>query len=263
MAKSALPATWDVPAEFRQRLGDKAGRQRAMLADGHLLLVLHRPPKKDDPNREGRYFWRKPDGAWQSSDLGGGAQSLTRHLTEFSEIVDRYDHQEDASQAITDLYRVLDGMTPIHRAVRNLHAALQEAREDIPADRDLLNARDRAYDLERAADLLLTDVRNSLQFATARKAEEQAAAAHQMAISSHRLNMLVAFFFPIATLTAIFGTNLAHPLEKYLPPPYAFFAVIATGLILGLLLATNLITLSRLQARGPVTPTSADPPRRN
>ena len=132
-----------------------------------------------------------------------------------------------------------------YRAIRNLHAALQDAREKIPGDRDLIKARDRAYDLERTSDLLISDVRNALQYATARKAEEQAAASHQMAVSAHRLNMLAAFFFPIATLTAIFGTNLSHPLEKVLPPPQAFFAVIATGALLGLLLASYLIKASR------------------
>ncbi len=36
MAKvSLLPASWDLPATFRQRLGDTAGKQRLMQADGH------------------------------------------------------------------------------------------------------------------------------------------------------------------------------------------------------------------------------------
>src|SRR6185369_4520000 len=233
--KSVLPATWDLPAEFRQRVGEKAGRQRAMEAEGNLLLVLHRAPRGNDNERSGRFLWRKPDGAWQSSDLGSGAAVLTRHLTEYAELVDEFGHAEDEAIAIAEYYNVLDGMTPVQRAIRNLHAALQDAREKIPDDRDLINARDRAYDLERSADLLISDVRNALQFATARKAEEQAVASHQMAVSAHRLNMLAAFFFPIAALTAIFGTNLSHPLEQYLPPPYAFFAVIGCGATLGLL----------------------------
>jgi len=245
--KSVLPATWDLPAEFRQRVGEKAGRQRVMAADGHLLLILHRPPKKDDSDRAGRFIWRKPDGAWQASDLGSGSQVLSRHLTEFADVIERYDQQEDDAAGIADYYSVLEGMAPVHRAVRNLHAALQEAREKNPTDRDLINARDRAYDLERTADLLVTDVRNALEFATARKAEEQATASHQMATSAHRLNMFVAFFFPIAALTAIFGTNLSHPLEKYLPPPYAFFTVIGAGLILGIILAGYLFSASRVQ----------------
>ena len=62
--KSVLPPSWEVPAQFRERLGERVGRQRAMMADGHLLLVLHRPPKKDEVERFPRLFWRKPDGTW-------------------------------------------------------------------------------------------------------------------------------------------------------------------------------------------------------
>jgi hypothetical protein len=46
------------------------------------------------------------------------------------------------------------------------------------------------------------------------------------------LNVLVAFFFPIATLTAIFGVNLRTGLEE-VAPPFLFLAVIALGLVFG------------------------------
>ena len=249
--KSVLPAMWDLPADFRQRVGEKSGRQRAMVSDGHLLLVLHRPPRGNDNERIGRFLWRKPDGSWQASDLGCGAAVLMRHLGEYSEVVDQFDHAEDEAITIADYYKVLDGLTPVHRAVRNLHAALQDARNKIPGDRDLINARDRAYDLERTAELLTTDVRNAIQFATARRAEEQATASHQMALSAHRINMLAAFFFPIAALTSIFGTNLSHPLERLLPPPLAFFTVIGTGVLLGVALSGYLVKVSRRQQQPP------------
>jgi Mg2+ and Co2+ transporter CorA len=171
--------------------------------------------------------------------------ALARHLGEYADLIDRYDRQEDEAASVSEYFAVLEGMSPLSRTIRNLHAALQDAREKMPDDRDLINARDRAYELERSADLLLADVRNALEFAVAKKAEEQAATSHQMAVSSHRLNMLVAFFFPIATLTAVFGANLSHPLEQYLPPPYAFFAVLAAGLMLGCGLAGYLLSLSQ------------------
>lgn len=251
--KSVLPATWDLPADFRQRVGEKSGRQRVMVADGHLLLILHRPPKPDDSERTGRFIWRKPDGTWQASDLGSGPQVLTRHLTEFGELIDRFDGQEERATTTVEYYNVLEGISPVHRTVRNLHATLQDARERLATDRDLINARDRAYELERTAELLVNDVRNALQFTTARKAEEQAAASHQLAVSAHRLNMLAAFFFPIASLTAIFGTNLSHPLEQYLPPPYAFFTIIGAGVLLGLVLAGYLVGVSRNSDTGRTT----------
>jgi hypothetical protein len=238
--KSALPASWDLPAEFRERVGEKVGRQRAMIADGHLLLVLHRVPTSDESERRGRFLWRKPEGQWQSSDFGPGAGALGKHLTEYSEVIEEFDEQERQAGSVAAYQSVLEGMAPIYRTVRNLHAALQDARQSMPDDRDLINARDRAYELERSAELLVGEVRNSIQFSIARKAEEQADTAHQMAVSAHRLNLLAAFFFPIAALTAIFGTNLTHPLEQYVPPPYAFFLVIGAGFVLGLLLAGQL-----------------------
>ena len=43
MVSSILPTAWDIPQTIRRRLGNRVGRQRAMSADGHLLLVMHAP----------------------------------------------------------------------------------------------------------------------------------------------------------------------------------------------------------------------------
>lgn len=247
--KSPLPAAWELPTEIRARIGEKTGRQRAMLAEGHLLLVVHRLPRKNETDRAGRFLWRKPDGAWLSSDLGPGAGALAKHLGEYADVVERYDHLQDKAGGLDDYQAIIEGLAPIHRTIRNLHAALQDAREKAPEDRDLINARDRAYELERAAELLVGDARNDIEFLAARRSEEQAAAAHRMAVSAHRLNLLAAFFFPIAALTAIFGTNLSHPLEEYVRPPWAFFGVIGAGLFLGVALAVYLL-MSSLPASG-------------
>jgi hypothetical protein len=242
--KSPLPAAWELPSEIRARVGEKTGKQRAMVADGHLLLVVHRLPRKNETDRAGRFLWRKPDGTWLSSDAGPGAGALDKHLREYADVVERYDHLQDEASGLDDYQAIIEGLAPIHRTIRNLHAALQDAREKVKGDRDLINARDRAYELERAAELLVGDARNDIQYLTAQRAEEQAEAAHRIAVSGHRLNLLAAFFFPIAALTAIFGTNLSHPLEKYVPPPFAFLGVIGSGLVLGGLLAVYLLTAS-------------------
>ena len=87
-----------------------------------------------------------------------------------------------------------------------------------------------------------SDTKNSLDFVIAQRTEEQAAASHQMAASSHRLNVLVAFFFPIATLSAIFGVNMYFGFEEdransIIP----FVAMLALGLVAGFVLK-SLIT---------------------
>ncbi|MBC8872066.1 MAG: hypothetical protein H8E44_21760 [Planctomycetes bacterium] len=233
--KSLLPHVWDVPEVFRKRLGSKAGRQRTMMADGHLLLVLHQPPEPDEVERRGRFIWRQPDGTWTSNDLGSGPSVMNRHLDQFAEVIHKYDEMEENATSADDYFAVLEAVAPIHRSTRHLHQVLQEARQAFPDVREIINFRDRAYEIERTAELLYSETKNALDFAVAKQAEEQAKASHRMAVSAHRLNVLAAFFFPLATLSAIFGVNLLHGFED-LPPPVPFLMMLGAGLLSGILL---------------------------
>ena len=88
-AESLIPTHWSVPSNLRNRLGMKAGRQRAMVHEGHLLLVLHKLPSHDGFDRIGRFFWREPDGTWHAKGSEEtGLQPLRRHVLEFEEGVD-------------------------------------------------------------------------------------------------------------------------------------------------------------------------------
>ena len=240
VAGSFVPADWDLPNSIRERLGDTAGRQRAMAAEGHLLLILHRPPTADETERHGRLFWRKPDGNWSSSESGDGTAALVRHLTEFADLIERYDRQEASAEHVGEYRTLLEAMAPLQRTARNQHVAIQEARNMAPQDHDLINARDQAYAIERNAELLYQEIQNSIDLIAARQSEEQAEVAHQMEVASHRLNMLVAFFFPVATLATVFGIGAPkHGLED-VPAPWGFLAIVAVGLILGAILALAL-----------------------
>jgi hypothetical protein len=235
-----IPHDWQVPGVFVKRLGDAAGRQRAMAADGHLLLVLHEPPSAGVPQRGARLFWRDPAGAWRSRPLGDGAHALKRHLAEFADRVDALEKQWQTAAAAEDYYGVLRAIAPLHRTARHLHAVLQEARELVPEDRDLINLRDQAGEIERALELLHGDARNGLDFRVAHQAEQQAERAYDMAVSAHRLNLLAATFFPVATLStiysAIFGMILAHG-EQPWSTPALFWCLLALGMVCGFVLA--------------------------
>lgn len=226
---------WNVPEVFRNRLGAKVGRQRPMVADDHLLLVLHAPPKPDENERVGRFFWRAPDGLWSSNALGGGPAALNQHLDEYYSIIQHLDEQEEKAASADEYFEIIEAVAPICRATRNLHQVLQETRSLCPDIREVIDVRDRAYELERTAELLYNGTKDGLEFAIAKRAEEQARSSQQMAWSAHRLNSLAAFFFPIATLTAVFGVNLPHGYEDS-KPPYAFLIVIVVGLALGAML---------------------------
>ncbi len=234
-ARSILPPGWDVPQEFRDRLGSKVGRQRAMFADDHLLLVLHAPPAPDQDERQGRFFWRKPDGTWISDQLGTGPDAVTKHLDEYAGRIDALDRQDEKATQSHEHFAILEALAPLHRAARNMHTVLQDARKQCPGAREIIDLRDRAYEIERNAELLTTDSKNALDFLMARQAEAQAEAGNRMAVAAHRLNLLAAFFFPLATLCAIFGMEVRHGLE-YLPAPYLFIGVILVGLLFGAVL---------------------------
>lgn len=236
MPRSALlPAKWEVPQRFRDRLGDDVGRQRAMVAEGHLLLVLHALPEPEQDERVGRLFWRSPDGTWRASGGGGGAGTLQGHLDTFRARVDALEQAEDQAGDAEAYFRVISAITPIQRTVRNLHAALQSAREQLPGVPELIRLRDAAYAIERGAELLLADARNSLDFYLARKAEQQSRESARIARAGHRLNIMAAVFLPVATAASVFGMNLQHGWEQA-PGPWPFAAVAAAGLVSGVAL---------------------------
>jgi hypothetical protein len=166
---SILPAIWNVPEEFRNRVGNMVGRQRMMVADGHLLLLLHAPPSPEENERVGRFFWRSPDGTWASNELGGGPIALNQHLDEFDSIIESWDEREEKASTADEYFEIMEAIAPICRATTHLHQVLQEARKTCPEYREIINLRDRAYDIERTAELLYTGTKNGLDFAVARR----------------------------------------------------------------------------------------------
>jgi hypothetical protein len=241
---SILPSDWDIPATLRGRLGTTAGRQRVLEEEGHLILVLHAPPSADEVGRRGRFFWRDPSGNWRAAPKGERVANLNEQLNEYRVAIEELEQSEDVARQARDYFELLDRLEPLARATRNMYETLQKARETVTDDRQLIVARDQAYELTRRADLLQGDARNGLDFAVAWQAEQQAESSYRMAVATHRLNLLVAFFFPIATLMAVFGANLRHGLEGWdqLNPPIPLLAVLGAGFVFGMIL-TIFVTL--------------------
>jgi hypothetical protein len=214
MAQSRLiPRTWNLPPVLAGRLGDGLGRQRCMLHEGHLLLVLHDPPQPGGEGRSGRLLWRQPSGTWDSSQGGAGVQALVRHLDAFAKAVDAQEDRLAAARTAGEIHAVVQAAAPLARTARNLYRTLQEARDGVPGERELITARDRAYELERAAELLHHDAGAALQYAVARQAEEQTRAAYRLARAGHRLNLIAALALPLMAIASVFGMNLPSGLE--------------------------------------------------
>jgi hypothetical protein len=237
---SPIPTAWDVPAIFRSRLGERAGRQRMMAADGHLLMVLHKVPQPGDANREFAIFWRNPKGDWLSTETGSGLGALNAYFDQWRQAVDRIDDQLQQAPSAEVFFEALQNTTPLLRTIRNTYRTLQEAREEIPEARAILLARDEAGELERAIDLQHNDAKNGMEFMIARQAEEQARHAHQLVVAGHRLNLIIALFLPLTAIGSVFGMNLAHGLENSYVP-WLFWGLLVMALLIGLVLMAGLL----------------------
>jgi hypothetical protein len=228
-----IPKSWELPESIRKRLGDAAGRQRLMDEDGHLLFILHQPPEPEDNEvRKPVLIWGQPTGEWKSSPEGGGLAALDAHMENYGKSIHALDGAVEKAKTPRDYFEVMKHVNPLLRATRNMLAVMQEARDARPDERRLINFRDRAVDLERAIDLVATDAKDGMEFALAENTEEQSRFAHEATLEARKLNRLAAFFFPLATLVAVFGMNA--PAEVIKIP--GFWYVIAAGIAAGLLI---------------------------
>jgi hypothetical protein len=227
-----LPATWKVPELFHARLGEQAGRQRMMAAEGHTLVILHKIPQPGNADRESILFWRDPAGIWRSTSRGAGGAELRGLLEEYSKYVDQLEDRMHGAPNSKTYFEILQTSGPLLRSIRNMHTTLQQARETLQTDRNVLVARDQAGELERAVELLHADAKNGLEYMVARQTEEQAENSEQLLKAGHRLNMLIALFLPLTALGSAFGMNFRHGLE-HITSPLLFWGTLFLGLVLG------------------------------
>ena len=234
-----IPKLWTaIPEAIRNRVGREAGRQRAIFEGEHLLIILHQLPGPDEVERRPALFWRMPDGAWKSSPENGGSLALQNHLTAYTTRLDDLDKQEHAAQTAAEYHRVLEAIAPVLRSSRGMHRALQQAREFIKADRDLINLRDQAASVERTAELLLQDAQFGLNFTVAKQAEAQAQSAQRMENTSHRLNVMAALFLPLTALTGLFSMYVRADVAD---TPMNFWLIAAVGVIIGLVMSSFVV----------------------
>ena len=227
-----LPKTWDLPEAIRRRLGTKAGRQRLMDEEGHLLIILHAPPKpEDDELRRAFVLWSNPGGDWKSYPESGGLAGLNAHLESYQKVIHELDDNVETANSPRDYFEVMKRGHPLLRATRNMLTVLEAVRKARDDDQRLIVARDHAIDLERAIDMATGDAKVGMEFSMAMNAESQADAAHKAGNEARRLNRLAAFFFPLVTLVSIFGINA--PREVLGMP--GFWPVLAAGVMAGLL----------------------------
>lgn len=234
---SILPKLWTIPDSIRNRLGREPGPQRAMLEEGHLLIILHQLPQPDEHQRKPALFWRSPEGEWKTNLQGTGLAALNDHMRTFDNKLTELEDAENLASTATEYHTVLEKLAPVLRSSRGLHRTMQQARELVKGERELINFRDQAAAIERNSELLLQDAQFGLNFTVARQAEAQAATARQMAATAHRLNLLAALFLPLTALASVFGMEI----HSKLPDTQAnFWLICVCGVLLGLVVMSFL-----------------------
>lgn len=225
-----IPKTWDLPVSIRKRLGESVGRQRMMHEEGHVLLLLHQLPKaEDDEVREAVVFWRNPQGEWKSSPVGGGLSGLEAHLATYRTAIHKLDEEVEGAKTARQYFDVMRHMHPLQRATRSMLEVVQAARTALPDDFRVITLRDQAADLERAIELVAADAKAGMDFTLAESSSQQAANAEVANHEARRLNRLAAFFFPLATLVAVFGMNPPEAVYTH----DGFWVVLGAGIVLG------------------------------
>jgi Mg2+ and Co2+ transporter CorA len=127
------------------------------------------------------------------------------------------------------VFAILRHAGPLARCSRNLVGALEQVLAIDHDDRAIRALRDRAREIERAAELLYADARITLEFWQAERSEEQALASARLNRIAFRLNLLAGFFLPLVALGGLFGMNveIPHFVHK------GFWGIIFCGLFIG------------------------------
>lgn len=227
-----VPSTWRLPDAFRRRLGARVGMQRVMHDEGHLVIVAHDVPGSNERHRRGVLFWRKPDGSWAASNGDVGNIAIELLLKKYDEEITQFELDEVQAQDAKQYLRVVEGLSPVARSIQNLSSVLQDARKHLPEATELIDLRDRAYELARTAQLNYQMTRDAMDVSMIRRSEENARIADRQAQATHRLNLLAAFFLPLATISGIFGTTLTDNwpwAESFIP----FLLMLGFGLMSG------------------------------
>ncbi|MEI6604962.1 MAG: hypothetical protein WCP35_06610 [Verrucomicrobiota bacterium] len=212
-----LPAHFEIEPELREQLSNRAGHQRCLEGRDELLLVVHDVPQAGVPEREAWFFWKRHDGRWAQPG-GSGLGELGELLERYAEAIDDHEDRLDKAAGAAEICVVLRHAPPLARCTRNLMVALEQTLAADPENREIRTYRDRARELERAAELLNTDARVALECWQAERVGEQSQASRRLGILAFRMCLLAGFSLPLLVIsnlsvTLVGGAAFIQPLS--------------------------------------------------
>jgi Mg2+ and Co2+ transporter CorA len=224
-----MPQFFECEEELLDQLSNRPGNQRCVVGRDELLLVVHEVPEAGSPDRLPLIFWRRPDETWVDHGGHRGLRKLGELLDRYTKLIDEKEDiidEADTAQEIFDLARIA---APLSRSSRNLAMAIDQTLLHDEDNRELRSFRDRAREIERAAEQLSHDARLTLEFWKAERSEQQQASAEKLNKIAFRLNLLAGFFLPLVALGGLFGMNVDLPdfVDGW------FWVIFCGGLLLG------------------------------
>lgn len=205
-----LPPHFRIEDELREQLSSRPGHQRCLEGRGELLLVLHEVPRPRIPERQALYFWKDPQGRWAQA-AGPGLSGVSELLDRYAKAIDGHEEVVDEADTAAEIFTILRHSGPLSRSSRNLVQALEQTLQMDPDDKEIRAFRDRAREIERAADLLNNDARVTLEFWQAERAEQQLRSSARLGKIAYRLNLMAGFFLPLVAMGGLFGMNVKLP----------------------------------------------------
>ena len=208
--KVKLPGHYEIERELSEQLSGRAGHQRCVVGNDELLLVLHEVPKQGIPERDAIFFWRRRDGKW-FQPAGPGLDELNGLLDRYTKAIDRNEEILETTESTAQVFGILRHAGPLARSSRNLVQALENVLVQEPDDGQIRMFRDRARELERAAELLHSDAQGTLTYWQAEASEDHAKASDRLGTILLKLNLVTGFFLPLVAFGSLFGMNLNLP----------------------------------------------------
>jgi hypothetical protein len=205
-----LPAHFSIEPELRDQLSSRAGQQRCLEGHDEVLLIVHDVPPPAISTRTPLLFWKRHDGRWTQAG-GPGITELGDLLARYADIIESHHVVVTRAENAADILAILRHAGPLSRSTRELAHALDQALASEPNDLEIRNFRDRAREVERAADLLLTDARMTLEFIRTEHGQSLARSAEMILKTAQRLLLVAAVFLPLIALGIFIGLSGALP----------------------------------------------------
>jgi len=211
MSKSAdfpyLPAPFELERELLDQLSNHPGNQRCVVGRDELLLITHDVPRNGTPSRDALVFWRRQDEVWVDFSGTKGFRRLGDLLDRYTRAITEQQTLLDQAGSAAEVFKLARSAGPLARAAKNLATAIDQTLSNDEDNRELRSFRDRAREVERAADQANQDARLALEFWQVERVEKQQQAVEKLTRVATMLVFLMIASLPIFVFGAIASMN--------------------------------------------------------